>query len=55
MIDLPQVVDVISNPNGSSLLERDARNVASWFTARGLPDANPETLTALLKAEAGLT
>jgi RIO kinase 1 len=54
MIDLPQVVDVISNPNGSSLLERDARNVASWFTARGLPDASPDRLAALLKEEARL-
>ena len=26
MIDLPQVVDVISNPDGRSLLDRDAKN-----------------------------
>jgi len=36
MIDLPQVVDVIANPRGAEFLERDAANVARWFTARGL-------------------
>jgi RIO kinase 1 len=36
MIDLPQVVDVISHPNGAEFLDRDATNVARWFTARGL-------------------
>ena len=38
MIDLPQVVDVIANPQGAVYLERDADNVAAWFTARGLAD-----------------
>ena len=36
MIDLPQVIDVIANPRGPEFLERDAANVARWFTARGL-------------------
>jgi RIO kinase 1 len=36
MIDLPQVVDVIAHPTGGEYLARDARNVASWFAARGL-------------------
>jgi serine/threonine-protein kinase RIO1 len=36
MIDLPQVVDVIANPRGAEFVERDAANVARWFTARGL-------------------
>jgi RIO kinase 1 len=36
MIDLPQVVDVIAHPSGAEFLERDAANVARWFTARGL-------------------
>ncbi|HWG03103.1 MAG TPA: RIO1 family regulatory kinase/ATPase, partial [Trebonia sp.] len=36
MIDLPQVVDVIAHPGGPGFLERDARNVATWFAARGL-------------------
>ncbi|HEV3381335.1 MAG TPA: RIO1 family regulatory kinase/ATPase [Trebonia sp.] len=54
MIDLPQVVDVISNPNGPGFLERDARNVASWFAARGHQAADPEKLAGLLKKEARL-
>ncbi|MBO0802531.1 MAG: RIO-like kinase [Nocardiopsaceae bacterium] len=54
MIDLPQMIDVISNPNGSQFLERDARNVASWFASRGHPGADPERLTALLSEEARL-
>ena len=56
MIDLPQVVDVIANPGGSAFLDRDAANVASWFTARGLAGAAPapEDLAALLREEAGL-
>lgn len=34
-IDLPQLVDVVANPNGMALLERDCRNVCDWFTRRG--------------------
>src|SRR5215470_15784250 len=55
MIDLPQVVDVISHPNGRGFLERDARNVATWFTARGLTAADPDKLARLLGEEARLT
>jgi RIO kinase 1 len=55
MIDLPQVVDVISHPNGRSFLDRDAKNVATWFARAGHPDADPETLARLLAAEARLT
>jgi RIO kinase 1 len=58
MIDLPQVVDVIANPQGASYLERDAANVATWFTARGLmsadPDPAPDALAGLLRYEARL-
>jgi RIO kinase 1 len=36
VIDLPQLVDVIGNPNGFDLLERDVRNVCTWFARRGL-------------------
>jgi RIO kinase 1 len=55
MIDLPQVVDVISHPNGRGFLDRDAKNVATWFARAGHPDADPETLARLLAAEARLT
>jgi RIO kinase 1 len=54
MIDLPQVVDVISHPNGRGFLDRDARNVATWFAARGLPAADPDGLARLLTGEARL-
>jgi RIO kinase 1 len=54
MIDLPQVVDVISHPNGRGFLDRDARNVATWFAARGLPAADPDGLAGLLAEEARL-
>jgi len=36
VIDLPQLVDVIVNPNGMALLERDCRNVCAWFVRRGV-------------------
>ena len=56
LIDLPQVVDVIANPRGAEFLDRDAANVARWFTARGLAGAEPapEDLPALLRREARL-
>jgi RIO kinase 1 len=54
MIDLPQVVDVIANPNGRGFLERDARNVATWFAKAGHRAADPEELARLLAAEARL-
>lgn len=37
LIDLPQVVDVVGNPQGPVFLRRDVANVATWFAARGLP------------------
>ncbi|MGH3911153.1 MAG: serine protein kinase RIO [Pseudonocardiaceae bacterium] len=37
VIDLPQVVDIVANPQGPEFLARDVRIVTDWFTARGLP------------------
>jgi RIO kinase 1 len=54
MIDLPQVVDVIAHPNGRGFLDRDAKNVATWFAKSGHPDADPDTLARLLAQEARL-
>ncbi|MFI7522072.1 serine protein kinase RIO [Micromonospora globbae] len=56
MIDLPQVVDVVGNPQGPEFLARDVRVVATWFAARGLPAdvADPTTLTEDLLHEAGI-
>jgi RIO kinase 1 len=55
MIDLPQVVDVIANPNGPAFLARDARNVATWFAKAGHQEADPDALAHLLLTEARLT
>jgi RIO kinase 1 len=56
LIDLPQVVDVIGNPRGGEYLDRDAANVAAWFSARGLHGARPAPadLPGLLRTEARL-
>ncbi|MEV4248818.1 RIO1 family regulatory kinase/ATPase [Streptosporangium canum] len=54
IIDLPQIVDVVAHPTGPEFLDRDARNVATWFTARGLAAADGESLAGLLRAEAGV-
>jgi RIO kinase 1 len=59
LIDLPQVIDVIAHPRGGEFLDRDAANVATWFTARGLRERSgaapaPDELAALLRHEARL-
>jgi RIO kinase 1 len=56
LIDLPQVVDVVANPQGREFLARDVANIAGWFRARGLPDdlADPLVLTERLLDIAGM-
>ena len=56
VIDLPQVVDVVGNPNGPDFLARDVRRIGEWFAARGLPSdvGDPVTLLDDLRAEIGL-
>ncbi len=51
IIDLPQVVDIVGNPNGMEFLARDCRNVCAWFSARGFA-ADPDDLLAELVAQA---
>ena len=53
LIDLPQIVDVIANPQGADFIARDVTNVANWFRARGLP-VDAEGLIDRLLFEAGL-
>ena len=36
VIDLPQIVDLVGNPNGMDFLLRDCTNICGWFKARGL-------------------
>jgi RIO kinase 1 len=52
LIDLPQVVDLVANPQGPEFLRRDCENVATWFTRRGLPGVDVELLFGDLMAEA---
>jgi RIO kinase 1 len=51
IIDWPQVVDVIGNPQGFEFLERDATTMVAWFRRRGL-EVDPGELVADLVAEA---
>ena len=48
LIDLPQVVDIVVNPQGVEYLARDCRNICRWFASRGLPDADQEELMTLV-------
>lgn len=54
VIDLPQIVDVVSNPQGREFLTRDARNVGTWFAMHGVVEADGDELARLLAADAGL-
>ena len=48
LIDLPQAVDIVSNPQGMDYLARDCRNVATWFLPRGLDVDGEELLGDLI-------
>jgi RIO kinase 1 len=43
LIDLPQAVDLVGNPQGFTFLRRDCDNICNWFAARGV-DADPAIL-----------
>ncbi|WP_395694163.1 serine protein kinase RIO [Nocardioides sp.] len=51
VIDLPQMVDLVGNPEGLDFLLRDCTNVCSWFRARGL-EADEHALYGDLLAHA---
>jgi RIO kinase 1 len=51
VIDLPQLVDVVANPQGPDYLHRDCVNVCTWFARRGL-EADADALFAELLASA---
>ena len=58
LIDLPQVVDVVANPQGPAFLARDVRTMTAWFArARAGPGrrGRATALTARLLADAGLS
>ncbi|RNL65109.1 serine/threonine protein kinase [Nocardioides marmoriginsengisoli] len=50
IIDLPQMVDVVANPQGSEFLMRDCHNVCTWFVRRGLEVDEHELFAELLAA-----
>jgi RIO kinase 1 len=52
LIDLPQVVDLVVNPQGPEYLRRDCENLCAWFRRRGLASAEYEHLFGDLMAQA---
>lgn len=56
LIDLPQVVDVVGNPQGPDFLARDVARIGEWFAARGLPSevGQPDVLHEELLIELGM-
>ncbi|HKC28219.1 MAG TPA: RIO1 family regulatory kinase/ATPase [Jatrophihabitans sp.] len=52
LIDLPQIVDVVANPQGPAYLERDCANVCQWFRSHGLASPELDHLFGDLMAEA---
>lgn len=51
VIDLPQIVDLVGNPQGFDFLLRDCTNVCAWFARRGL-EVDPQGLFGELVAHA---
>ncbi len=43
LIDLPQAVDIVGNPQGLAYLHRDCQNICGWFSVRGV-HADPVAL-----------
>jgi RIO kinase 1 len=55
LIDLPQAVDIVGNPQGFEFLRRDCANICDWFEASGIA-ADPDDLyDHLLRAAPGTT
>ncbi|HEX4190667.1 MAG TPA: RIO1 family regulatory kinase/ATPase [Marmoricola sp.] len=51
IIDVPQMVDLVANPQGADFLLRDCQNVCSWFARRGL-EVDQDALFADLMSSA---
>ncbi|WP_084614069.1 RIO1 family regulatory kinase/ATPase domain-containing protein [Nakamurella lactea] len=45
VIDLPQVVDLIANPQGQQYLQRDCRRISEFFVRRGVLAADADKLS----------
>lgn len=50
LIDVPQVVDIVDNPQGFDYLRRDCRNICQWFATHGVPDADGDELADWLSS-----
>ncbi|HEY5484779.1 MAG TPA: RIO1 family regulatory kinase/ATPase [Propionibacteriaceae bacterium] len=48
IIDVPQVVELASNPHAMAFLQRDCANMAHWFTSRGFHVDEGELVADLL-------
>jgi RIO kinase 1 len=44
LIDVPQAVDLVANPQGFTFLRRDCENICRWFAGRDVPEADPDQL-----------
>ncbi len=53
LIDLPQAVDLVGNPQGFEYLQRDCRNICTWFEARGVHADPDELRDELLRTQRG--
>ena len=51
IIDLPQIVDLVGNPQGMDFLLRDCANICGWFRGKGL-DVDEHELFGELMAHA---
>jgi RIO kinase 1 len=47
LIDLPQAVDLVGNPQGFQFLQRDCLNICRWFAGHGV-SADPTDLVEML-------
>ncbi len=50
LIDVPQAVDVVGNPQGFDYLRRDCENICHWFASHGVPEADSAALFRELRA-----
>jgi RIO kinase 1 len=55
LIDLPQAIDLVGNPQGFDFLMRDCVNITTWFANHGVPEADAHDLhRQLLRSVPGL-
>jgi RIO kinase 1 len=54
MIDVPQAVDIVTNPQGADFLLRDVRNVAGWFNTHGVTGIDPDEVLVAMLSDGGM-